>query len=333
MQDETGKLIKEAEKTRKAPAPFKFDIKYLLNKTFFPHLKNRGKREYISLLITRSSTYLAISYGTAILFGTLLYFLKDIFYITTLVWSPEELLVLPFMFTFIEDRLIGADQALTLITNYIVTIILPFLIAGIISGMVWRSEAKDLVLISSFFTFVLFLLLHLSQVLLFTSFSNVYAAISTSFLYYGFVFIFGLSFLIFSALGGYLGVQFGQLLSNIRIERKGAKISYSHLLLPEMPYSAKTIFDLDKPIGKLNRQSISISMVYLSHRVNKILKKAKYDHCVYFNEGRCAYLGYLTAQHKYQVCLTEYWPVCRVYAFLNQSKMIFAEANEGEKNG
>ncbi|MHA1397378.1 MAG: hypothetical protein ACTSSF_06685 [Candidatus Heimdallarchaeaceae archaeon] len=332
MEDKTGELLRESQKTRKAPPPFKLDIRYLINKLFFPNLKRRGKREYISSLIIRGSTYLAFSYALSILFGTLLYFLTDLYYITSFIWSPEEILVLPFMFNFLETPTKIGGDAFTIVTNYVVTIILPFFISGIISGILWKKEAQDLILVSSTITFVIFILLHLSQVLLFTSFSTVFFALTTSFLYYGFVFAYALSFLIFSALAGNIGVKLGYLFSNIRFQRKGAKIAYSHLLLPKMPITVKTIFDLSKPVQSTDRQSSSITLVYLNYRVNTILKRVQTKSCTYFEGGRCAYLGYLTARHKYQICLTQYWPLCRVYAFLNQSKLIFKEANVGENN-
>jgi hypothetical protein len=94
----------------------------------------------------------------------------------------------------------------------------------------------------------------------------------------------------------------------------------------------RTIFDLDKPPKEATRQFNAISMVFLHSRVIKLLKASKKKHCKYFTEGKCAYLGYVTSSHKYQICITDYWPLCKVYSFLQQSKFLLDEATLGEKN-
>lgn len=312
--------------TKKDP-PFKIDFRFLLYRLFFPHLQKRGKREYITALILRSSLYLAISFGLSILSGTLLFFMDDLFMISTLTWSPDQILVLPFVFIF----LVEFYTAEALVTFFMLNIILPFFIAGITTSYIWKNEARDLVLISSFITFTLFILLHLSQELLFTSFGTVRAAILSNFIYYGYVMMFAFSFLIFSALGGYLGVQTGKLIIKIRAVKKGAKVSFSPLILPEMPLSVKTIFDLELP--SLEEEQFSkLSLVYLNQKVERILRKTRSKTCTYFEDGECAYLGYVTASHKYQICMREYWPICKVYAFLKQSSKIIEEINREEKS-
>jgi len=313
-------------KTKKEP-PFKINFRFLLYKFFFPHLQKRGKREYITALILRSSIYLAISFGLSILFGTLLYFMDDLFMISTLTWSPDQILVLPFVFIFLVDISSPED----LVTAYVLTIILPFFIAGIITSFFWKGEARDLVLISSVITFTLFILLHLSQELLFTSFGNVRAAVLSNFIYYAYVMIFAISFLIFSALAGYFGVQAGKLIIKIRVAKRGAKVSFSPSILPEMPISVKTIFDLELPSLEEGQYS-KLSLVYLNQKVERVLKKARSKTCPYFEDGECSYLGYVTASHKYQICMREFWPMCKVYAFLNQSSKIIEEVNREEKN-
>jgi len=319
----------EPKKAKKAPA-FKLSYKFLLYKFFFPHLKNRGKREYFGVIIRRSSTYLAIAYGFSILFGSLLFFLTDINEISNIIWSPDQILVLPFAFAFIADTSMVGDPTLTFITNYIVTIILPFLIAGTIAGILWRDEARDLILVSSSLLFLLFLLVHLSQELLSTFFANIYVSIIYIPLYFGFLIVYALSYLIFSALGGYVGARFGKLLTNISFTKKGAKVAYSHLILPEMPISAKTIFDLRFPTQQEDMEFRTLSLVYLNQRVQKIIRRSHTKTCPYFEDGRCAYLGYLTSSHKYQICITEFWPLCKIYSFLSQSKEIIEENNQGD---
>ncbi|MHA2357222.1 MAG: hypothetical protein ACXABK_00450, partial [Candidatus Heimdallarchaeaceae archaeon] len=98
----------EPKQAKKTPS-FKLSYKFLLYKFFFPHLKNRGKREYIGIIIRRSSTYLAIAYGFSILFGSLLFFLTDINEISSIIWSPDQILVLPFAFAFIADTSLLGD--------------------------------------------------------------------------------------------------------------------------------------------------------------------------------------------------------------------------------
>lgn len=318
----------ETKPRGKKEPPFKIDFKFLLYKFFFPHLQKRGKREYTTALILRSSIYLSISFSFSILFGTLLFLLDDLFMISTLTWSPDQILVLPFVFVF----LIEAYTAEVLITAYILTIILPFFIAGIVTSFFWKDESRDLILISSVLSFVLFILLHLSQELLFTSFSNVRAAILSNFIYYGYVMIFAFSSLIFSALGGYLGVQTGKLIIKIRVGKRGAKVSFSPLILPEMPISVRTIFDLELPPLEEEGQFSKLSLVYLNQKVERILRKSRTKTCPYFENGECAYLGYMTASHKYQICMREFWPICKVYAFLKQSSKIIEEVNREEKN-
>ena len=315
------------EKDKEDPVPFKLSLSYLLYRFLFPSLRLRGKREYVGLLILRTSIFLSISYGLSITAGLLLYYINDIFSITNLIWNPDEILALPFLFTFDTE-----GSAMALFTNYLLTIFIPCFIAGTISGIFWRKEARDLIFSSSFILFLLFLFLHLSQSLLFTTRSTSISGLFASIWYLGYVFAFAFSFLVVSILGGAIGVQFGNLLTNLALTKKGAQISYSHLLLPEIPFSVKTIFDLDTPPKTTDRQLNAVSMVYLSHKVNMILRSTSSKTCPYFDEGACSYLGYRTASHKYQICITEFWGICKIYAFLNQSKLIIDEVKRGEND-
>lgn len=311
----------------KETSHFKLDFKFLISKFIFPHLKSRGKREYAGILVRRISTYLAISYAISIFFGIVLFYLDDMSIIYGMIWNPEEILYLPFLFTFLSQ------EAEALVTSYVLNVFVPFLIAGIICALFWRDEARDLVLMSSFITCGLFIILHLSQVVVFTSISANIAGIFSGFYYIAFVFVFSFTFMIVSAIGGNIGVRTGKLLSNVFFSRKGAKISYSHLLNPEMPLSVRTIFDLEKPPKSTSRQFNAISMVYIHNRVVKLLKSSQKKHCPYFTESKCAFLGYKTSAHKYQICITDYWPLCKIYAFLSQSKFILKESSISDKDG
>ena len=314
------------KKGRKETPQFKLDFKYLVYKLFFPSLKNRGKREYAGILIRRISTFLAITYGFSISLSLILYYFDDFSFFYGLIWNPEEILYLPFLSTFISQEL---DS---LVTNYVVTIFLPFFLAGVICALVWGEEARDLVISSALVTFLLFITLHLSQVILFSSLAASISGVLAGFWYLGFIFIFSLSFLIIGALGASIGVKLGGMFMNRFFPRKGAKITYSHLLQPKMPLSVKTVFDLDKPPKSEDRQYHALSMIYMNSKVETLLKDTEKKHCKYFANGKCAYLGYVTAEHKYQICLTDYWPLCRIYAFLSESKLIVENTEENEKN-
>lgn len=317
----------EGPKIEGGAPPLKMDIRSLMYTLVFPHLKNRGKREYITKLILRISTYMAIGYGFSILFGVLYHLLQKLFTITTIIWSPDAILILPFTFAF------EGTDALELVTNYMITAFIPFLIAGVIVGIFWREEAQDLIIPTAIFSLLFFILLYLSQIVLFTSVSaSSISGFFASNYFLGFLIVFAFSLTIISALGGTLGIGLGKLLSNISTTKKGSKVTYSHLILPTMPLSVKTIFDLDEPPKRSERQFSALSMIYLNRTVNLILRKTKTDSCIYFDDGRCAYLGYLTASHKYQVCITRYWPLCKVYAFLRQSKFVIEEVQKGDKN-
>ncbi|MCE7741993.1 MAG: hypothetical protein GOP50_06000 [Candidatus Heimdallarchaeota archaeon] len=324
--DNRDAYVPPEPKTDKESYKFKLDVRFLVSKFLFPHLKNRGKREYAGILIRRISTYLAISYAVSIFFGVVLYYLDNLSVISGTIWNPEEILYLPFLFPFMTQEVDA------LITSYILTVFVPFLIAATICALIWRDEARDLVLMSSFITFGLFIALHISQVIFFTTLATSIAVNISDIWYVAFIFLFALSFMIISALGGSIGVRIGKLITNLFFSKKGAKISYSHLLNPEMPLSVRTIFDLDKPAPGSTRQHSAISMVYLHNRVVKLLKSSQKKHCTYFTEGKCAYLGYVTSVHKYQICVTDYWPLCKIYAFLSQSKFILKESSVGEKD-
>jgi len=305
---------------------FKLDFRFLVSKFLFPNLKNRGKREYIGLIIRRASTYLAISYAVSILFGIILYYYDDLGVIASTIWNPEEILYLPFLFPFM------VQEAEALVTSYVLTVFLPFLIASTICSLIWRDEARDLVLISSFVSGGLFVILHVSQIVFFTTVAAIASERISDIWYIVFVLVFSLSFVIISAIGGSIGTRIGKLFANVFFTRKGAKIAYSHLLNPKMPLSVKTIFDLDLPPKESTRQVNAISMVYLHSRVVKLLKSSRKKHCKYFTEGKCAYLGYVTAVHKYQICVTDYWPLCKIYAFLSQSRFLLEEADKVKDN-
>ncbi len=315
-------------KTDREVHKFKLDFRFLIGKFLFPHLKSRGKREYVGILIRRMSTYLAISYAVSIFFGVVLFYLDNLSVIAGTIWNPEEVLYLPFLFPFMTQ------EVNDLITSYVLTVFVPFLIAAAICALIWRDEARDLVLMSSFITFGIFIVLHISQIVFFTTLvSSISSGGNVSDIWYIFyVFLFAFTFMVISALGGSIGIRIGKLFTRMFFSKKGAKITYSHLINPEMPLSARTIFDLDKPAKTSTRQFSAISMVYLHNRVVKLLKSSHKKHCTYFTEGKCAYLGYVTAVHKYQICVTDYWPLCKIYAFLSQNKFILKESLAGEKD-
>ncbi|MHA1417469.1 MAG: hypothetical protein ACTSVO_02485 [Candidatus Heimdallarchaeaceae archaeon] len=314
--------VDDGPKVEGGTPPLKMTLRGVMFKLVFPHMKNRGKREYITKLILRISTYMAIGYGLSILFGVLYHLLQKLFTITTIIWSPDAILILPFTFAF------EGTDSFELITNYLITAFIPFLLSGIIAGIIWREEAHDLIIPSVVFSLLFFILLYLSQIVLFTS-SSISGFFASTYLL-GFLVIFAFSLTIVSGLGGAIGVGLGKLLSSVSTTKKGSKITYSHLLLPNMPLSVKTIFDLDEPPKRSERQFSALSMVYLNRTVNLILRRVKTDTCIYYEDGRCAYLGYLTAAHKYQVCVSRYWPLCKIYAFLRQSKLVIDEVQKGD---
>lgn len=314
--------VDDGSKVEGGTPPLKMTLRGVMFKLVFPYMKNRGKREYITKLILRISTYMAMGYGFSILFGVLYHLLQKLFTITTIIWSPDAILILPFTFAF------EGTDSFELITNYLITAFIPFLLSGIIAGIIWREEAHDLIIPTVVFSLLFFILLYLSQIVLFTS-SSISGFFASTYLL-GFLVIFAFSLTIVSGLGGAIGIGLGKLLSSVSTTKKGSKITYSHLLLPNMPLSVKTIFDLDEPPKRSERQFSALSMVYLNRTVNLILRRAKTDTCIYYEDGRCAYLGYLTAAHKYQVCLSRYWPLCKIYAFLRQSKLVIDEVQKGD---
>jgi len=318
-------LPADGPKVEGGTPPLKMTFRGLLFTLVFPHLKNSGKREYITKLILRISTYMAIGYGFSIFFGVLYHSLQKLFTITTVIWSPDAILILPFTFAF------EGTDAFELITNYMITAFIPFLLSGIIAGIIWREEAQDLIIPTVVFSLLFFILLYLSQIVLFTSISSSsMSGFFASNYFLGFLIVFAFSLTIVSGLGGVIGISLGKLLASVSTTKKGSKVSYSHLLLPNMPLSVKTIFDLDEPPKRSERQFSALSMVYLNKTVNLILRKVRTDTCIYYEDGKCAYLGYLTAAHRYQVCLSRYWPLCKIYAFLRQSKLVVDEVQKGD---
>lgn len=317
----------EEPKIEGGAPPFKMNIRHLMYRLVFPSLKNRGKREYFTILIIRISTYMAIGYGFAILFGVLYHLLQELFTIQTVIWSPDSILILPFTFAF------EGSDTFELVTNFAITAFIPFLIAGIVSGILWRDESRDVIIPSIVVSLILFLLLYLSQIVLFSTSTAVsISGFFSSYYFLGFVVIFAFMLTLISSLGGAVGVNLGILISNIARTKRGSKVAYSHLLLPKLPLSVRTIFDLDEPPKRSERQISALSMIYLNRTVNLILRRSNTETCIYFEDGKCAYLGYLTATHKYQVCITRYWPLCKVYAFLRQSNIIIDAVQKGENN-
>ena len=324
--DNRDAYVPPQPKSDKETPKFKLDFRFLISKFLFPHMKSRGKREYVGQLIRRTSTYLAISYSVSIFFGIVLFYLDDLPLISGVIWNPEEILYLPFLFPFMTQ------EVEALVTSYVLTVFVPFLIGAAICAVIWKDEARDLVLISSFITCGLFVILHISQIVFFTTLTASVVGNVSDIWYIAFVFLFALTFMIVSAIGGSIGIRIGKLITHIFFSKKGAKIAYSHLLNPEMPLSVKTIFDLDKRPQGSTRQFNAISMIYLHNRVVKLLKSSQKKYCTYFTEGKCAYLGYKTSVHKYQICVTDYWPLCKIYAFLSQSKFLMNESSAGEKD-
>ncbi len=303
-------------------------MKEVFLKVLFPHRGKRGRKEYFTNLILRGSFYLSLSYGISIFFSIFFFSLQNNYVIENLVWSPDEILFLPFSITF------EAQNIMEFINGIIINTLIPFFIAGLVTGIVWEKDAIDLVLISSLLSFLFVVLLYISQIFLFTT-SNIdlIASILPNFLFFSFIFMFTASFLIFSAVGGYLGTILGRKLSYLIFPKKGSKVVYSPEILPETPVSVVTIFDRSGSNYEATKKTKAFSMIYLNRKLEAMIKIRQTNVCPYFEEQRCSYLGYKTASHKLQICVSGMWSLCKVYAFIQQSESIIEEVNRGEIKG
>ena len=79
-----------------------------------------------------------------------------------------------------------------------------------------------------------------------------------NFLFFSIIFMFAVSLLIFSAVGGYLGTILGRKLSYLILPKKGSKVVYSPEILPETPVSVVTIFDLNGSNYEATKKNKSI---------------------------------------------------------------------------
>jgi hypothetical protein len=119
--------VDDGPKVEGGTPPLKMNYREFMYKLIFPHLKNRGKREYITKLILRISTYMAIGYAFSMFFGVLYHFLQDQFIISDVVWTPQSFLILPFKFAFEGTY----TDPFVLLSNYLITAFIPFLLSGI----------------------------------------------------------------------------------------------------------------------------------------------------------------------------------------------------------
>jgi len=304
---------------------------------YFLHMKDRGKREYLTVLIIRISTYISISVILAVLIG--LYILPqpvdlELYSVRSLVWFPDHIFSLSYLYAFSASP----ESPDELITAFFLTIFLPYFITGLISGILWKDEAKDIVGPSSVLSLLLFLFFYFSQTVLLSSSTaqvpNVFASWLLSGVYIALLAFLVLGFFIVSMIGGVLGVLLGKLLSNIAFAKQGAKVGYSAYILPEMPVTVKTLFDMVEITGQsLQKYSRDITLIYLGQKVELTSKMYDTKVCPYFVENRCSYLGYVTTGHRLQICVTELHNTCRVFAFILQSGRLISQANKGEENG
>lgn len=299
-------------------------LKHLLRDILFPTLKRKGEKEYFTKIILRSFTFLSITYSIALVVGAVLYIHQDTFTVNKLIWAPELVFIFPFLLPLFNQ------ESTALFGDYVIIVILPFFIGGIIAGILWREESIDVVPSSSVLSFIFVSLLFLTQNMLYLYVSSEREAISRFKFLYVELFIFSITFfeLIFGTIASFIGSKLGMYSSKLFFAKKGSRVVYDPQILPEIPITTKTIFDLKIPEKQL-RMSKTISLVYLSQRVERIFHRTHTKTCPYFEDGRCAYLGYKTVGHRLQICKTEYWPLCRVYAFLTKSKQLISEHIKG----
>jgi len=309
------------------------DYNNVNSEKYFLHNKNRSKREYYSELILHISTFYSITLIVLVLIN---YFILEsavvssLYDIRSLVWYPDRALSLSYIYVF------SAKTPFDIITNTILTVLIPFFVAGIAAGIAWKDDAKDVVGPSSFLSFLLFLAFFFNEIFITSSFktSDILAGWFLSLLYESMLLIVLFQALILSLLGGALGVMLGISFSNIASQKNDEHSFFSPSILPVIPITVKTLFDM-VDVSSLTTSSFNprIMLVYLNRTIELNSKRIKVEHCPYFVEGRCAYLGYKTTATKKQICTTESYNSCRVLAFILQSKLLIKEIKEEEKNG
>ncbi|MHA1685894.1 MAG: hypothetical protein ACTSYD_05710 [Candidatus Heimdallarchaeaceae archaeon] len=307
--------------------PISLRLKHLLRDILFPSLKSKGEKEYYTKIILRSFTFLSVTYSIALIIGAVLYIHQDIFTVNSLIWTPELVFIFPFLLPLFNQETVG------LFGDYTIIVIIPFFIGGVVAGILWREESKDVVPSSSVLSFLFVALLFLTQNMLYLSVSSGDNTVTRFKFLYVELFIFSITFfeLIFGTIASFIGSILGMYSAKAFFSKKGSRVVYDPQILPEIPIATKTIFDLKIPERQI-RMSKTISLVYLSQRVERIFYRTHTTTCPYFEDGRCAYLGYKTIGHRLQICKTEYWPLCRVYAFLTKSKQLILSHVRGVSN-
>ncbi len=314
----------------------KNQIKLFIQREYLKHFKNRGTREYTHNLLLRSSIYFCITYGLIILLSYIILFspsetnpLFNFFGgdIMNLIWSPDQIFLLPFYFSF------SVEDMFNMINTMIFTILFPNFIAGVFCGIMWGDESQDVVLTSPLISSLLFVFIGFTQYIvgMIISFGSNLLFVS---MYVMLLLTWCLLFTVFSLTSGFLGSITGKSLTNFITSRKGSKIAYSALMLPEMPLTVKTIFDRVEIKNQLLSQSgKSMTMVSLNRRIEQTFNQKRNESiCPYFVDNKCSYLGYLTAGHRLQICKSTTWRFCRVYAFIVQGSKIMEKANRGDSN-
>ena len=130
------------------------DYNNVNSEKYFLHNKHRSKREYYSELILHISTFYSI---TLIILVLINFFILEsdvtssLYDIRSLVWYPDRALSLSYIYVF------SAKTIIDIITNTILTVLIPFFIAGVVAGIAWKEDAKDVVGPSSFLSFLLFM--------------------------------------------------------------------------------------------------------------------------------------------------------------------------------
>ncbi len=311
--------------------------KFLLS-VLFPNLTSHGKREYFTRLILNCSIYLSLVFFLTIFLGFT--FLIDptsvaeneflFLSVTDLIWNPDVVLMLSYYFI-----MIGSSIDIYLFINAsIITIIVPNFTAGFIVSLKYKRDAYDLPLICSLTSFILYLIIGLTQYLALAMFGEFAINLLTTSAYLVIILTQMLYVIFLSVIAGFIGVILGNLIANfLPIRRKGSKISYSPIILPDIPLHVESVFDMVSVPKMKSEHFQKVTMIYLHGKMDTILRYTKdRKTCPYFSENRCAYLTYLTAAHRIQICVSGMYNLCRVYSFIRASSKIVEEANQGVKN-
>jgi len=297
---------------------------------YFLHSRDKSKREYFSELVLHSATFLSISISIGVLINlSLLYDSPElgIYDIKSLMWYPDHILSLSYIYAFSSPLFFN---------SLVLTIFIPYFIAGVVAGILWEEDAKDVVGPSCLFSLFLFIFLYVGEYILSVRLSIQNPIISwvLSSLYLAFFFTLVVFFFFFSMVGGVIGVLLGILFSYFAFHKQGVKNAYSAYILPTMPIAVKTLFDMVDTSNKYTQKySSKTILVYLDRTVELSSKKSKSDICPYFIEGRCAYLGYKTSGNRMQICMSDSHNSCRVLAFILQSKKTIKVFDRVRKHG